>query len=64
MENLLRAVWARTWKSKPQEDEPSTRSRADASVDQLPPVLGPSDWSDGLLQMMAESSAAWYFDRR
>jgi hypothetical protein len=33
-------------------------------MDQLPPVLGPSDWSDGLLQMMAESSAAWYFDRR
>jgi hypothetical protein len=62
MENLLRAIWALTRRLEPEEPciPPGSRS----SLDQLPPVLGPSDWSDGLLQMMAESSAAWYFDRR
>jgi hypothetical protein len=62
METLLRAVWALTRKAKP--DERSIRPRVISSLDRLPPVLGPSDWSDGVLQMMAESSAAWYFDRR
>jgi hypothetical protein len=32
--------------------------------DELPPVLGPSEWSHGLLAGMADSSTAWYFDRR
>lgn len=27
----------------------------------LPPVLGPQDWSTG---MMADPSAGWYLDRR
>lgn len=31
------------------------------SSDWLPPVLGPEDWSIGLL---ADRSAGWYFDRR
>jgi hypothetical protein len=30
----------------------------------LPPVLGPSEWSHGVLVTMADSSTAWYFDRR
>ena len=29
-------------------------------VDWLPPVLGPEDWSIGLL---ADRSAGWYFER-
>lgn len=33
-------------------------------VDWLPPVLGPADWSNGLIVGMADSSNAWYFDRR
>jgi hypothetical protein len=35
-----------------------------AGRDELPPVLGPSEWSHGLLAGMADSSTAWYFDRR
>ena len=62
MENLLRAVRALAQKLKP--EEPSIRPGARSGLDQLPPVLGPSDWSNGLLQMMADTSAAWYFDRR
>jgi hypothetical protein len=34
------------------------------STDWLPPVLGPSEWSCGLMQSMADSSAAWHFDRQ
>jgi hypothetical protein len=30
----------------------------------LPPVVGPSEWSHGLLVMMADGGAGWYFDRR
>jgi len=35
-----------------------------AGRDDLPPVLGPSEWSHGLLAGMADSGTAWYFDRR
>jgi len=35
-----------------------------AGRDELPPVLGPSEWSHGLLAGMADSGTAWYFDRR
>ena len=62
MENLLRAVRALARRLEP--EEPSIRPGASSSLDQLPPVLGPSDWSVSLLHMMAESSAAWYFDRQ
>jgi hypothetical protein len=62
MENLLRAVRALVQKLKP--EEPSIPPWVRSGLDQLPPVLGPSDWSNGLLQMMADTSAAWYFDRR
>ena len=38
------------------------RSSAESKgMDWLPPVLGPSDWSLG---MMADRSAGWYFERR
>lgn len=30
------------------------------ATDWLPPVIGPADWSIGLL---ADRSAGWYFDR-
>ena len=33
-------------------------------VDSLPPVLGPGDWSSGLLASMGDKDSAWYFDRR
>jgi hypothetical protein len=62
MENLLRAVRALSRRYRP--EEPSIPPRANSGVDQLPPVLGPSDWPNGLLLMMAESNAAWYSDRR
>ena len=36
------------------------RLSAGPAADWLPPVLGPNDWSIG---MMADRSASWYFDR-
>ena len=36
------------------------QSPAVRASDWLPPVLGPNDWSIGL---MADHGAAWYFDR-
>lgn len=36
------------------------RSGVADPVDWLPPVLGPTDWSLGL---MADRGAGWYFDR-
>jgi hypothetical protein len=62
MENLLRVIRALAPRLEP--EEPSIRPGTSTCLDQLPPVLGPSDWSNSLLHMMAESSAAWYFDRR
>jgi hypothetical protein len=35
-------------------------SGGNSALDWLPPVLGPGDWSMGL---MADRSCAWYFDR-
>lgn len=43
--------------------EPAIRF-GNAATDELPPVIGPSEWSQGLLAGMADSSTAWYFDRR
>jgi hypothetical protein len=39
-------------------EQPHSASRA---TDWLPPVLGPEDWSVGL---MCDRSASWYLDRR
>ncbi|WP_162917334.1 hypothetical protein [Dongia deserti] len=39
-------------------EQPASDSRA---TDWLPPVLGPEDWSIGL---MCDRSAGWYLDRR
>ncbi|NJM91723.1 MAG: hypothetical protein HC861_02850 [Rhodospirillaceae bacterium] len=36
------------------------RAGPDRAADWLPPVLGPNDWSVGI---MADRSASWYFDR-
>jgi hypothetical protein len=44
--------------------EPTIRLRGSSSKDWLPLVLGPSEWSHGLLEGMADSNTAWYFDRR
>jgi hypothetical protein len=62
MLELLRT--ARGLIQKLQVREPAILRAGDASRDWLPPVLGPSDWSYGLMQTMADSSTAWYFDRR
>jgi len=39
---------------------PVRRASGGPAIDWLPPVLGPNDWSLG---MMADRDAAWYFDR-
>lgn len=44
--------------------EPTIRFGGNAGKDGLPPVLGPNEWSHGLLEAMADSDTAWYFDRR
>ena len=44
--------------------EPATRPAGGSALDWLPPVLGPGEWSYGLLQAMADGSAAWYLDRQ
>jgi len=49
---------------RPEAQAPRTQLGSDTNRDWLPPVLGPSDWSGGLIQTMADSSTAWYFDRR
>lgn len=36
------------------------QSRTGSQYDWLPPVLGPNDWSIGV---MADRSASWYFER-
>jgi hypothetical protein len=38
----------------------ATGPGSNSALDWLPPVLGPGDWSIGLL---ADRSATWYFDR-
>jgi hypothetical protein len=53
LQTLLGWIWAR-------EPVPSLGE----SADWLPPVLGPSEWSCGLMQAMADSSAAWHFERQ
>jgi hypothetical protein len=44
--------------------EPAMRFGGDRSQDWLPPMLGSSDWSHGIMESMADRSTAWYFDRR
>ena len=44
--------------------EPANRFYGNTSRDWLPPVLGPGDWSQGLIDSMADNGTAWYFDRR
>jgi len=43
--------------------EPVPRVSGRSEADWLPPVLGPGDWSSGMMATMADKSAAWYFDR-
>jgi hypothetical protein len=62
MQELLRR--ARGLIQKLQQRQPTVRFGGSSSRDWLPPVLGPSDWSYGLMQTMADSNTAWYFDRR
>jgi hypothetical protein len=44
--------------------EPTMSFGRDSSLEYLPPVLGPSEWSQGLMAAMADRGVAWYFDRR
>jgi hypothetical protein len=43
--------------------EPTIPLGRNSASECLPPVFGPSDWSDGLMAVMADRGAAWYFDR-
>ena len=52
-------VWMAVWRR-----QPVMRFGRGRYVDWLPPVLGPQDWSSGLLASMADKESAWYFDRR
>jgi len=40
--------------------QPRRRSSRHDPIDWLPPVLGPHNWSVGI---MADRSACWYFER-
>lgn len=62
MQGWLRKVGALVGNSLSRE--PTIRFGGNSGRDDLPPVLGPSDWSDGLVAGMADSGSAWYFDRR
>ncbi len=62
MQKILRRVRALVGNMLTQE--PMIGTRAHAGTDWLPPVLGPADWSHGLIASMADSSTAWYFGRR
>ena len=44
--------------------EPALRFGGDSGRDWLPPMLGSSDWSNGMMESMADRSASWYYDRR
>ena len=44
--------------------EPGMRFGGNSSRDWLPPMLGSSDWTHGMMESMADRSTAWYFDRR
>ena len=61
MASLLRQVLGDFFKRR--VCDPASRSGGVSGRDWLPPVLAPSDWSNSLLQAMADSDAAWYFDR-
>ena len=61
MQGLLRRI--RTLVEYLLSPEPALQFRREASTDWLPPILGPSDWSNGVLVAMAETSSAWYFER-
>ncbi|HEY7687374.1 MAG TPA: hypothetical protein VH835_01700 [Dongiaceae bacterium] len=43
---------------------PAIRFAGGSEHDWLPPSMGPSDWSHGMLESLADRGAAWYFDRR
>jgi hypothetical protein len=58
MQKVFRAI--RTLMGTLLARRPAAVSGRDKALDWLPPVLGPDDWSLGLL---ADRSASWYFDR-
>jgi hypothetical protein len=55
--NKIRTLISRQ-PARQRAEQPASPSRA---TDWLPPVLGPEDWSIGL---MCDRSASWYLDRR
>jgi hypothetical protein len=44
--------------------EPAMRFGGGTGWDWLPPSLGPSDWTHGMMESMADRSTCWYFERR
>jgi hypothetical protein len=43
--------------------EPTIPLGRNSASECLPPMLGASEWSQGLMASMADRGAAWYFDR-
>jgi hypothetical protein len=62
MTGLLNGIRTVVWDSLSRE--PEIRLCGNEGRDWLPPVLGPRDWSHGIVESMADSGTAWYFDRR
>jgi len=62
MQEFLRRIYALVGYRR--SAEPAFASGKGAGMDWLPPILGPDDWSSGLLAAMADGSSAWYFERR
>ena len=60
MSRIIRIIgeWMTVWRRHP------VMRFGGRDVDWLLPVLGPEDWSSGLLASMADKDSAWYFDRR
>ena len=54
---------ARAWILNLRRREPAARLAGGSGLDWLPPVLGPGEWSYGLVQAVADGGAAWYFDQ-
>ena len=64
MHGLLSLHWIRSRIGEFLAREPEMRFGGNSSRDWLPPSLGPGDWTHGMMEGMADRSAAWYFDRR
>lgn len=61
MQELLESI--DQWVMSLMRRQPAKRPRRLSNLDWLPPVLGPSEWSSGMMASLADKSADWYYDR-